>query len=81
MSHFLEKMAFVAVARLPRFSGSQVARTRRVPFGWGGCRRGYKARAHVVNRPLYHLVFFSRHELPNRIWSDVAQGANREFNF
>ncbi|MBP7655747.1 MAG: three-Cys-motif partner protein TcmP, partial [Pseudoxanthomonas sp.] len=33
------------------------------------------------NRPLYHLVFFSRHELPNRIWSDVAQGPNREFDF
>lgn len=33
------------------------------------------------NRPLYHLVFFSRHELPNRIWGDVAQGANREFDF
>lgn len=34
-----------------------------------------------ANRPLYHLVFFSRHELPNRIWGDVARGANREFNF
>ncbi|MEO9231565.1 MAG: three-Cys-motif partner protein TcmP [Devosia sp.] len=33
------------------------------------------------NRPLYHLVFFSRHELPNRIWGDVAQGINREFDF
>ena len=33
------------------------------------------------NRPLYHLVFFSRHELPNRIWGDVAQGANRELDF
>ncbi len=33
------------------------------------------------NRPLYHLVFFSRHSLPNRIWGDVAQGPNREFNF
>lgn len=33
------------------------------------------------NRPLYHLVFFSRHELPNRIWGDVAQGSNREFDF
>ena len=33
------------------------------------------------NRPLYHLVFFSRHELPNRIWGDVAQGPNRELNF
>ena len=33
------------------------------------------------NRPLYHLVFFSRHELPNRIWGDVAQGVNRELDF
>lgn len=33
------------------------------------------------NRPLYHLVFFSRHSLPNRIWGDVAQGINREFDF
>lgn len=33
------------------------------------------------NRPLYHLVFFSRHELPNRIWGDVAQAENREFDF
>jgi three-Cys-motif partner protein len=28
--------------------------------------------------PLYRLVFFSRHELPNRIWGDVARGPNRE---
>ncbi|OFA00167.1 three-Cys-motif partner protein TcmP [Duganella sp. HH101] len=33
------------------------------------------------NRPLYHLVFFSRHPLPNRIWGDVAQGPNRELDF
>lgn len=33
------------------------------------------------NRPLYHLVFFSRHPLPNKIWDDVAQGPNREFDF
>lgn len=33
------------------------------------------------NRPLYHLVFFSRHPLPNRIWGEVAQGSNREFDF
>lgn len=30
------------------------------------------------NRPLYHLVFFSRDERPGGIWSDVAQGPNRE---
>lgn len=34
-----------------------------------------------ANRPLYHLIFFSRHPLPNRIWSEVAQGANRELDF
>ena len=33
------------------------------------------------NRPLYHLVFFSRHPFPNHIWGEVAQGPNREFNF
>lgn len=33
------------------------------------------------NRPLYHLVFFSRHPLPNRICGDVAQGPNRELDF
>ena len=32
------------------------------------------------NRPLYHLVFFSRHAFPNRIWDDVAQGQNRELD-
>lgn len=30
------------------------------------------------NRPLYHLVFFSRDGRPNAVWSDVAQGVNRE---
>ncbi|GAC1643259.1 MAG: hypothetical protein NVS9B11_12590 [Candidatus Dormibacteraceae bacterium] len=30
---------------------------------------------------LYRLVCFSRHELPNRIWDDVAKGPNREFDF
>jgi three-Cys-motif partner protein len=30
------------------------------------------------NAPLYHLVFFSRHPSPIRVWSDVAQGKNRE---
>lgn len=31
-----------------------------------------------ANRPLYHLVFFSRHGKPNAVWKDVAQGDNRE---
>lgn len=29
------------------------------------------------NKPLYRLVCFSRHPLPNRIWDDVAKGPNR----
>lgn len=29
-------------------------------------------------RSIYRLVFFSRHELPDRIWSDVARGNNLE---
>ena len=33
-----------------------------------------------MRRQLYHLVFFSRHELPNRIWGDVAQGPNQRGN-
>lgn len=33
------------------------------------------------NRPLYRLVFFSRHPLPNRIWSDVARSPNLDFGF
>lgn len=28
--------------------------------------------------PLYRLVFFGRHPLPNRIWDDVAKGPNWE---
>lgn len=31
-----------------------------------------------LNHGIYRLVFFSRHELPNRIWGDVARGPNRE---
>lgn len=31
--------------------------------------------------PIYRLVLFSRHALPNRIWADVAHGPNRSFNF
>lgn len=33
------------------------------------------------NHPIYRLVFFARHELPNRIWGDVAQGPNLQLNF
>lgn len=33
------------------------------------------------NRPLYRLVFFSRHPLPNKIWSDVARSPNLDFGF
>jgi three-Cys-motif partner protein len=32
-------------------------------------------------RPIYRMVFFARHPLPNRIWGDVARGPNRTFNF
>jgi len=28
-------------------------------------------------RPIYRMVFFARHDLPKRIWSDVARGPNR----
>jgi three-Cys-motif partner protein len=27
--------------------------------------------------PIYRMVFFARHDLPTRIWADVAKGANR----
>jgi three-Cys-motif partner protein len=27
--------------------------------------------------PIYRIVFFARHRLPNRIWGDVARGRNR----
>jgi hypothetical protein len=26
---------------------------------------------------IYRMVFFARHDLPTRIWSDVARGPNR----
>lgn len=29
-------------------------------------------------RPIYRMVFFARHDLPKRIWSDVARGPNRQ---
>ena len=28
-------------------------------------------------RPIYRMVFFARHDLPKRIWADVARGPNR----
>lgn len=34
-----------------------------------------------TGHPIYRLVFFSRHELPNRIWDDVAKGPQRGFDF
>jgi three-Cys-motif partner protein len=30
---------------------------------------------------IYRMVFFARHDLPNRIWGDVAQGLNKSFAF
>lgn len=33
------------------------------------------------NRPIYRLVFFSRHSFPNEIWDDVAKSPNLEFDF
>jgi three-Cys-motif partner protein len=30
---------------------------------------------------IYRMVFFARDKLPNRIWSDVARGPNRSFQF
>lgn len=31
--------------------------------------------------PLYRMVFFARHNLPKRIWADVARGPNMELDF
>lgn len=31
--------------------------------------------------PLYRLVAFSRHDLPNRVWADVARSDNLELDF
>lgn len=33
------------------------------------------------NRPIYRLVFFSRHSFPNAIWDDIAKSPNLEFGF
>lgn len=30
---------------------------------------------------IYRMVFFARHDLPTRIWTDVAKGPNRSFAF
>jgi three-Cys-motif partner protein len=32
-------------------------------------------------RPIYRMVFFARHDLPKRIWGDVARGPNRTLDF
>jgi three-Cys-motif partner protein len=32
-------------------------------------------------RPIYRMVFFARHDLPTRIWADVARGPNRTLDF
>ena len=34
-----------------------------------------------TGHPIYRMVFFSRNPLPHRIWSDVAKGPNRSFDF
>jgi hypothetical protein len=31
-------------------------------------------------QPIYRMVFFARHDLPNRIWDDVARGQNRSLD-
>lgn len=31
--------------------------------------------------PIYRMVFFARHDLPTRIWNDVARSRNRSFDF
>lgn len=33
------------------------------------------------HRPIYRLVFFSRHSFPNEIWDDIAKGPNLELDF
>ena len=33
------------------------------------------------NRPIYRLVFFSRHSFPNFIWDDIAKSPNLDFGF
>lgn len=33
------------------------------------------------HRPIYRLVFFSRHSFPNEIWEDIAKSPNLEFDF
>lgn len=32
-------------------------------------------------RSIYRIVFFARHDLPKRIWGEVAKGKNRSFDF
>ena len=31
-----------------------------------------------IGRGIYRMVFFARHDLPTRIWADVARGPNRQ---
>jgi three-Cys-motif partner protein len=31
-----------------------------------------------IGRGIYRMVFFARHDLPTRIWNDVARGPNRQ---
>ncbi len=33
------------------------------------------------NHSIYRLVFFARHELPNRLWDDVARSKNLDLDF
>ena len=33
------------------------------------------------NRPLYRLIFFSRHAFPNKIWDNVARNRNLDLGF
>ena len=33
------------------------------------------------HKPIYRLVFFSRHKFPNAIWDDIAKSRNLDFGF
>ncbi|MES2401868.1 MAG: three-Cys-motif partner protein TcmP [Pseudomonadota bacterium] len=34
-----------------------------------------------TNHPIYRLVFFARHDLPNKLWDDVAKSKNYSLDF